>query len=150
MSTKFPNFPLALKHEIDSKKDVSATVIRMVLICSELNGNSSGIPILSHFIRDSKPWPHGIRSKVIVFRPKCIDILGIHFVWRNNALTCSSVNTKVINDQDLLVFHYRSCESNANLKQRMNKMVLKKERLMDESMKRFSKQIQTFIDQYLD
>jgi len=146
----FSNLTSAINFKIDLNKDASATIIPSVLFCEELNSNSSGIPILSHSLREIEPWPYYDKSKVIVLRPKCLDVLGIHFVYRNNAKTCS-VDTKIILDQDLLIFHFRSCEINdKRIKKRMNELRLKNGYMKDESMKRFSKEVQTFVDQYLD
>jgi hypothetical protein len=139
-----------------------ALIVPIVFFCNEFNQlskssiNSSidNSLVISNFVRQKTVWPHEIRSKIIVIRPKLISQMGIHNIWKlskfNSRLRPDQVSN--IDSNSALIYHYRSCCDISqpyfwNLFQfnTINDYIVR-----DESMNKFIYLVNQFINNYVE
>lgn len=99
-----------IQKKIDAQH-TAAVIVRSIMFCEEYNtnlSNGSSIRAMVDVRRQYNSWHWNKKSKVVYLRPDKIIDASIHYVWS------TAINYKIeeIGDDELIVYHYRSCCGN--------------------------------------
>jgi len=138
---------------INERKDTAIAALSLlnVFFCCEFNTNTQSFPrVLNQLNRQSTIWSKGFRSKIIVLRTELVDKVGIHAVDR--LLNKNNITVNHIDENDALMFHYRSCcdvERTPVLSGLLSLPTIRDSVIRDERMTKFSEKIIQFIENYI-
>lgn len=122
----FANFHQCERHSISMKNQFYQTLNNETI--------SQALVVPNSINCQQTPWPHEIRSKVIILRPKLVQHMGIHNVWKytspdvlsynvftrshqaltkmiglNNKTQIQFYGHKNVNSNEVVLRHYRWC-----------------------------------------